>query len=156
MAIEYIRPDFLFSYWIYAWFILYFVLSYFDNVNTFGSFIEYGNPSLALWFALLENVFTFLLLISYSTELSILIKYAIMMLMVKVFPLYLLQGYNVQTHFIRDFQTLACVFIVYNVYLLMNHVKPHDIYRKTFDYVKNGDIRTPMFRVFDFLYSHSL
>ena len=153
---DFIRPDLLFSYWIYFWFLLFYFgqdLSSKDLSSKDLSHIikKYANPSLIFWIALLENIGTLLVLFVKipQVQLSVLVKYIIMILVVKGIPLYLLWPYNI--HFYRDILIILTVFIVYLGYLWLNGTNVFEIYHKTFDYVAKGDNRTPMFAVFDWI-----
>ena len=158
---DFIRPDLLFSYWIYFWFLLFYFgqdlsskdLSSKDLSSKDLSHIikKYANPSLIFWIALFENVGTLLVLFVKIPQVqwSVLVKYIIMILVVKGIPLYLLRPYNI--HFYRDILIILTVFIVYLGYLWLNGTNVFEIYHKTFDYVAKGDNRTPMFAVFDWI-----
>lgn len=143
---DFIRPDLLFSYWIYFWFFIF----YFGQ--DLSSIIKkYTNPSLIFWIALLENIGTLLILFVKipPVQWSILIKYILMILVVKAIPLYLLWPYNI--HFYRDIMVILAVFAIYLGHLWLNGTNVFEIYHKTFDYVAKGDSRTPMFAIFDWI-----
>ena len=53
---NFIRPDYLFSYWIFVWFLIY----YFFPYSLSPSFKENGNPLLILYLELLVNIFQFI------------------------------------------------------------------------------------------------
>ena len=146
---DFIRPDLLFSYWIYFWFILFYFGQ--DLSSKYLSHIikKYANPSLIFWIALLENIGTLLVLFAKipPVQWSILVKYILMILVVKAIPLYLLWPYNI--HFYRDIMVILSVFAIYLGYLWLNGTNVFEIYHKTFDYVAKGDSRTPMFALFD-------
>ena len=139
--IHFIRPDFLLSYWIYAWFFTFYLG---QEVSPFIK--KYANPSLVFWIALIENMATFFTLLVYNAKWSILVKYAIMIFIVKGVPLYLLRPYDI--HVYRDILIICCVLIIYLGYLWINNTNAIEIYQKTFEYVLTGDDRTPMFAFF--------
>jgi len=143
---DFIRPDLLFSYWIYLWFFIYYVF----HENLPDNIRKYGNPALIFWIALLENIATFVLLLAKKTDPSILAKYIIMIAILKGVPLYLLRNYKI--YFWWNLLRIGILFFLYNVYLLWaNHTDALDIYKKTFKYVQSGDVRTPLFAFFAFL-----
>jgi hypothetical protein len=71
------RPDLIFSYWIFVWYLVY----------IFGIDKTY-NPKFALILGLIQNSFTLFLLLYYRTKIKLTIFYFIMMLLLKIIPLY--------------------------------------------------------------------
>lgn len=138
MDLNAIRFDFLFSYWIIIWFLIYYFL------NSVGSpLCRFINPSLAIWLAFFENLFTFILLIVYGAGFSVLAKYLVMMTIMKGVPLYLLR--NTRVHLWRDALVLLLVFGSYLVYLFLNGENLDHIYRRTFYFVRTNSDKTPGF-----------
>ena len=138
------RPDFLFSYWIYAWFFLFYFTPDHSTKGTPSDFIKkYLNPTVAFYVALAENLLTFLAILIYNPEINILLKFIAMMLVVKIIPLYLLRNYPIQ--FSRDIPVLISVFIAYNVYLAWNETDLWDVYKRTFESIRQGQNYTPFF-----------
>jgi len=72
----YYRIDLVFSYWIFAWFLLYY----------FG-IIDY-NPKLILIFAFIENIFIFIAMIMNKTPLIQLLKFLFINFFIKILPLW--------------------------------------------------------------------
>ncbi len=133
-----IRFDFLFSYWIVVWFLIYYFLN--SAGSPLGRFI---NPSLAIWAAFFENLFTFILLIVYGVGFSVLAKYLVMMTLMKSVTLYLLR--NTRIHLWHDALVLLLVFGIYLVYLFLNGENLYHIYRRTFYFVRTNSDKTPGF-----------
>jgi hypothetical protein len=71
-----VQMDFIFSYWIFFWYLLYIV-----------GFINY-NPKFAIICGLFENLFIMLLMIYYKTKKRLLFLFFIMFTLLKVIPLY--------------------------------------------------------------------
>lgn len=69
------RVDYIFSYWIFFWYLLY----------LFG-FVEY-NPKFVILCGLFENVVVMLLMIYYKTKKRLLFLFFIMFVLLKVIPL---------------------------------------------------------------------
>ena len=150
---DFIRPDLLFSYWIYFWFILFYFGQdlYLSSKDLSHIIKKYANPSLIFWIALLENIGTLLVLFAKipSVQLSVLVKYIIMIVVIKGIPLYLLWPYNI--HFYRDIMVILAVFAIYLGYLWLNGTNLFEIYHKTFYHVTKGDNKTPMLALFDWI-----
>jgi hypothetical protein len=104
---------------------------------------QFINPSVAIWFALFENMLTFILLIVYGAGLSVLVKYLVMMTFMKALPLYLLR--KTRIHLWRDVLVLLLVFGIYWVYLFLNGENLDHIYQRTFYFVRTNSDKTPAF-----------
>ena len=136
----FIRFDFLFSYWIIAWFLLYYFI---DPTTSFGKiFQKYGNPKLAFYLALIENIVTLLWIILVSNWI-IVIKYICMIFIVKILPLYLI--WNKPIRLPNDLYVFLGAFAIYNLYLYANDESLISIYRRTFTSIMNRDNKTPLF-----------
>ena len=140
-----IRWDYLFSYWIYVWFLAYLLLAIF--CKGFGKIIDavinYGNPSLALYIALIENVASFFVLIWFQASTTVLVKYVIMIFFAKGIPIYLLRNYPIRVTY--NVGILLIIFLLYLGYLYVNGQDVVEIYRKTFGWVLSNSNKTPFF-----------
>jgi len=143
----YIRFDFLFSYWVIIWFIIY----YFTYTKSWlgQRFAQWGNPKLALILALVENLATLVWIAVVNGDLFILLKYTFMILIVKVLPLYLVWGRPI--HVPQDIYVFMGVFVLYNMYLWLNDESLITIYRRTFTSILNRDNKTPLFGLVQYL-----
>jgi hypothetical protein len=147
-----LRFDFLFSYWVIIWFfIFYFTPEKFNRQKPYSSFVKtYMNPSLAFYFALVENAITLLLLITYDTDYWTIVKFIVMISILKVFPLYLLRNYTIVWE--RDIIVLLIVFGIYNVYLAWYDTNVYEVYKRTFSSIKSGSVKTPLFALWNKLF----
>lgn len=142
-----IRFDFLFSYWIIIWFLIYYFAGFTKGQSASSMFItQYLNPKLAILFALVENLFTFALLWFYSPKTIVIIKYISMMFIIKGIPLYLLR--NSKIHIMRDLVIAIAIFILYNIYLYVNDEDIVNIYKRTFNFVSTDSYNTPLYSVY--------
>ena len=92
-----LRPDFLFSYWIYAWFFIFYFTPDHSPKGTPSALIkQYMNPTFTLYAAFLENLATLVLMMVYQTQWVVLLKFVAMMAVVKLLPLYLLRNYPIR------------------------------------------------------------
>jgi len=146
-----IRPDFLFSYWVIMWFLMYYFIPV-SSPGKISSFIKtHFNPLLAIYFAFAENILTLFTLAYRHTPLVILLKYIAMIAILKGIPLYLLRKSRV--HWIHDIAVLSGVFLLYLVYLQWNETNLYEIYRRTFTSVRDGKTDTPGFALVEYLYN---
>ena len=93
-----IRPDLIFSYWIYLWYILYIfkVLKY--------------NPKLAIICGMIENLVIFILMCIYKTKKILVVLFIIMFVILKLIPLYTI--WNDKIHLNDDIKNTSLLFII--------------------------------------------
>jgi hypothetical protein len=148
-----LRPDFLFSYWIYAWFLLFYFTPEHSPKGTPSDLIKrYANPALVFSLALVENLATFVMMVYakvnyHNTSGVVLLKYAAMMVAVKGIPLYLLEPYPIRWQ--RDLAIATAVFAIYNVYLYWNETDLWEVYSRTFESVRQNKPNTPFFELWN-------
>jgi hypothetical protein len=144
----YVSPDYLFSYWIFAWFLIYYNIDAFHNGAT--AFIKrYFSPMLALLIALLFNVYEIVYAMYLKFDVLLFSKFAIMILLVKALPIYLLYRKGASIRWFNDFIALTIVFTIYNLYLYSRGLNPKNVYTETEKSLTNGDNKTPMFYLMD-------
>jgi len=99
------RFDFVFSYWIFAWFIFYEM-----------GIIPY-NPKIALIIALLTSFIELTVMIYYKNSLFNIFLFSFINFVMKVIPIFFLlnTSYN-----INDFYAFLVLFIIYLLWLLVN------------------------------------
>jgi hypothetical protein len=100
------RIDLIFSYWIFAWFLLY----YFKIINY--------NPKLALIISLIENIFLFILMIIYKVSHINLISFIIINFFIKVLPLYYV--WNTKIILYNDIFNIIILLIIYLIWCFIN------------------------------------
>jgi signal transduction histidine kinase len=132
-----LRADLLFSYWIYAWFLFFYVFR-----------IRFFNPALALWIALLENIVAYFFVMNTMTWRNR-IQYAAVVAAIKGIPLYLLRGFKI--HWIRDAAALSGLFAAYNGWLYLHNTDLWTIYKQIYLSLKNNEGRTPAFHALEWL-----
>ena len=103
-----IRPDLIFSYWIYLWYILYIfkVLKY--------------NPKLAIIFGMIENLIMFILMCIYKTKQILVVLFIIMFILLKLIPLYTI--WNDKIQFNDDIKNTSLLFIIYLLWIHLNQL----------------------------------
>lgn len=105
MAVKIIRSDFIFSYWIFAWFLLYFF-----------NIVKYS-PKFVIILGLIENCFLLLFLIIYKSTLYKIIKFIVINTIIKVIPLYLVWNDKIIK---RDIYATIILFLIYLVWIYLN------------------------------------
>ena len=105
MVVKIIRSDFIFSYWIFAWFLLY----YFN-------IIKYS-PKFVIILGLIENCFLLLFLIIYKSTLYKITKFIIINTIIKVIPLYLVWNDKIIK---RDIYATIILFLIYLLWIYLN------------------------------------
>jgi hypothetical protein len=131
-----IRPDFLFSFWIFFWFLLYY---FFPTLNL-------PSPVLGLYIALFENLLELFTLIRYNRELSFILQFVAVIVLIKILPLYLLR--NVRMVFPQDIYILIGLFSAYLLYLVTQGTNVIEVYRKTDVSLRTGANHTPIHALF--------
>ena len=101
------RIDFVFSYWIFAWFILY-------QLNI----IKY-NPKIFLILASVENILLLLMMIYYKNEIKYILTFIFINIFIKVIPLIILWNTSNDIH---DFYAGIIVFLMYFGWLYLNKI----------------------------------
>jgi hypothetical protein len=105
MAVKIIRSDFIFSYWIFAWFLLY----YFNIVKY--------SPKFVIILGIIENCFLLLFLIIYKSTLYKITKFIIINTIIKVIPLYLVWNDKIIK---KDIYATIILFLIYLVWIYLN------------------------------------
>jgi hypothetical protein len=145
-----LRPDLFFSYWIYAWFLIYYIVITTDVFRYKGFFIKYMNPLLSMSIALIENLITFVYLWSINVNTITLCKYLAIIILIKIIPIYLL----LNKPFYLNYSIISSVslFILYLLYMQLLGKNVINIYKESNRYLQKGEIKTPLFRLFYYLF----
>ena len=112
-----VRPDLIFSYWIYLWYILYIfkVLKY--------------NPKFAIICGMIENLIIFLLMCIYNTKKILVVLFIIMFFILKLIPLYTIWNDNIKLN--DDIKNTSLLFIIYLVWIHLNKLNLTDALTST-------------------------
>lgn len=150
-----IRFDFLFSDWIFVWFVLFIMLpkeksKYVSSHPITRFLVQNTNPFAAFVFAIVENVLTLLVILYYNPQPSIIIKFITMMLFSKILPtLYLY--YHYPTVWIPNIISLFVIFTIYNLYLYYHSTNVYKIYKRTITSIVEDKDFTPIYKAFNAL-----
>lgn len=93
-----IRPDYIFSYWIFLWYVLYMT----------GLFTH--NPKFALYIGVLEHLFVLVTMIYYNVKLTNILYFTLILIILKVLPLWSLRN-TVMSE--KDIYTTLGMFLMY-------------------------------------------
>jgi hypothetical protein len=97
--------DLIFSYWIFAWYLLYEF-----------KYIKYKySPKLALIIGLISNTILLILMIIYKNNIINILLFCVVQLFIKIIPLWRLRNNN-----IYDLKSLFILFIIYMIWLFIN------------------------------------
>ena len=115
------RFDFIFSYWIFAWYLLFIF-----------NFVKY-NPKLALIFALIINCCIILILFYYNFSFYNIAIFVIIQICIKIIPIWTLRNSNVY-----DFKSIIILYIIYSIWLFINNTNIYELYKTQLDYIKQN------------------
>jgi hypothetical protein len=137
-----ITTDLLFSGWIFYWIIIYYLLTILNN--SYSRAIKlYFNPLLAIIIASIFSLVEFIDIIIKNPKFNIIWKYTIILLF-KLFIIYLLMRDNIKINFINIF-ILIIIYGAYNLYLYTKNTNIIEIYNKEHNAVITGKNITPFF-----------
>lgn len=111
-----IRIDYIFSYWIFFWYLLYIC-----------NFIKY-NPKFVIILGLFENLCILLLMSYYNTKQHLIILFLIMMVLLKIIPLYSIWNSQIT---LNDIYFTGFVFIIYLLWMFINKKNTTDFTNNT-------------------------
>jgi hypothetical protein len=111
----------IFSYWIFAWYILYEF-----------KFIKYS-PKLALILGLISNTTLLLLMIFYNNSIINILLFCLVQLFIKIIPLWRLRNNK-----IYDLKSLVILFIIYMIWLFINNTNIYILNKTKMDNIKNN------------------
>ena len=123
------RFDFIFSYWIFIWFIAYKL-----HVTTY-------NPKLFLIGAFLENLLYLSLMIYYHNSLLYIGLFLLINFFIKVVPLFLI--WKTTTHLTSDMGFGLCLIALYFIWMALNKVNLKKSFISSYNGIKNNHPVTP-------------
>uniref|UniRef100_A0A6C0DFA1 Uncharacterized protein n=1 Tax=viral metagenome TaxID=1070528 RepID=A0A6C0DFA1_9ZZZZ len=123
------RFDFVFSYWIFVWSLLY------NN-----KLVSY-NPKFALIIALIANIIKLFTMIYYKNSLIYIVLFILVQLCIKIYPLWTLRNTSIG---ITEILSSFVVFIIFNFWLWLNNESLVELTKKGHEAVKQNKINTPL------------
>jgi len=130
------RLDYIFSYWIFIWFILYKI-----NIIKF-------NPLLALLIALVQNLIVISLMFYYGTKTKLKILFTIGMFILKIIPIYILIKNKTRIS-TNDIKYFILLFLIYIGYLKLNNIQIDYLNKIAYDLIFNNKLELPFINLFD-------
>jgi hypothetical protein len=125
--------DLIFSYWIFAWTILYVAFPQ-----------SLPSPLFALDIALIINICEVIYLIGKGIPIMRTIQYIVMICIAKGLPIGIIHYYFNKKHNIyHDITATLILFIIYNIYLFTNNTNIITINKKIVQSIERGDNDTP-------------
>ena len=128
------RFDFVFSYWIFIWYVLY-------EYKIIGY-----NPKIALFLALLHNLIRLLTMIYFNNSIIYILLFILIQLCIKVYPLWSLRNVSSSS---RDIYAIIGLFIIYNLWLWLNNENIVHLHNTSYDSIKHNTISTPIIYLVD-------
>jgi hypothetical protein len=122
------RIDFIFSYWIFFWFILY----YFN-------LIKYS-PKFAILLGIIIDLILLFAMIYYKTNIDIILKFILIILIIKIYPYYKMYKEPIK---LIDIQVSILVFLIYLMWIHKNGNTMIDYYNKMAKSLIEGKSETP-------------
>ena len=110
------RPDFIFSYWIFAWYLLYLL-----GIVTY-------NPKFAILIGIVENICIILLMFYYNTKIRLVLLFIIMMILLKLIPIYTIWHSKINK---KDIILTIILFIIYICWSIINNKSITSFSQKT-------------------------
>lgn len=118
------RFDFVFSYWIFIWYLLYML-----------KVVDY-NPKWALMIALIENIFALALMIYYKNSFINIFLFCLINLFIKILPLWSLRNTKYE---INGIYYLIILFCIYLLWLKINNFDLLKNVNEWFHYIKKDN-----------------
>jgi len=122
------RFDFLFSYWIFAWYMFYAL-----GVTTYS-------PKAFLIISVSINILIFLSMIYYKNSLIYILLFVVANFIIKIIPIILIHHITIKP---RDYYAGAGLFIIYNIWLLINGTSLDKIVKNHYDSIVKNKAGTP-------------
>ena len=129
-----IRADLVFSYWIYAWFILYVF-----------KFITYS-PKFPLILGLIDNIIMLLLMLYFGSKSRTIILFIIINTLIKVVPLYYLRNQRIK---MSDIYFTVGLFIIFVIWLHINKQNLAGNLKLIHDSLLYNKFQTPFMSLFN-------
>jgi len=125
-----LRPDLVFSYWIYFWFLLYAV-----------NIIKYS-PKFALIIGLIDNIIMLFLMLYFRTKRKTIYYFILINSFIKLLPLYLLRNENIK---IIDIYFTIILGLLFVLWIHMNSQTLVGNLKLVHDSLLQGKNETPFF-----------
>jgi hypothetical protein len=131
-----IRSDYIFSYWIFLWFILYLL-----------KLVPY-NPKIIIILGIIEILFTLIYLIVKNASIKEITKFLIINIIIKFIPLLLIYKDPIER---KDIYATVILVLIYLIWMYINDVNVIKVYEKLINsYLENNSSsRTYFSKLYD-------
>jgi hypothetical protein len=113
-----LRVDFILSYWIFTWYILYII-----------KIISYS-PKLIIMLGIFENLITLIIMILYGSNCKTIIYFIIINIIIKVIPFYTIRNDKIK---LRDIYSTIILILIYLLWVKINGESVIKYYKKILD-----------------------
>lgn len=144
---SFISIEYIFSDWIFIWFIIYYTII--NTIQNYDFIEKHFSPILAMHLALFQNMIIFIYLIIKNVNLNILVKYSMMMICEKIIPTILLLQNKNSLHFQENIPVTIGVFGIYLLFLYNKNIDFFQIYGRILNSIIMDDNNTPFFWFFN-------
>ena len=142
---SFITPDLIFSDWILLWSLFYYFLL--PKVWGLSTYVyESMNPIIGLWMMLVYNIMELLYLWFNSVSWATIVKFAIVILLIKVIPIILLRNFKIRT--LNNVIFIGFLFMLYNLYLYVNNTNAIQVYNRINESMIKNENNTPLLWTF--------
>jgi hypothetical protein len=128
-----LRFDLVFSYWIFAWFILYLC-----NITTYS-------PKFAFILGLIENFFILIMMIIKGTKRITILYFIIINFLIKVLPIYYLRAETIR---MKDIYMTFLLFLIFIIWLYINNISLIENIKIIYNSLVYGENKTPFMKFF--------
>jgi len=127
------RFDLVFSYWIFAWYLLY-----------MAKIVNY-KPKLAILLGIIDNTIMLIGMILYGSNFRTILSFITINVFIKLLPYYSLRHETIR---ISDWKPTIILFLIYCFWLYLNKENLTGNYKKVFDSLINNRDDTPAMQLF--------
>jgi hypothetical protein len=127
-----VRIDFIFSYWIFIWYLLYFF-----------RILDVYNPKFVIIIGIIENIGILVLMLYYRTHLKLVLLFIIMTIILKIIPIYTIYYEPIHS---KDIVATFILFIIYLGWIFLNNKSMLDFTKNTKDLIIHNKNTLPGMR----------
>lgn len=136
------RFDYLFSYWIFVWYLLYFFR------------ITKYNPKFVLICGVIENIILLFFMIYYNTNLNVIIFFIFGMFIIKIIPTYIIWNTIIKW---KDILFTFILFFIYIIWLYINNKSLYYVFNEIKQVVfnkKNFPLTELLLKIYNYFYKN--
>jgi hypothetical protein len=140
---NFITPDLIFSYWIFIWAVIYYIITIYPSLRFGLSQYIYQsiNPIIPLYIILIYSLIEVTVLWYKGVSTVRILEVIAIMFIVKIVWIYLLRNTKILPW--ENMGVMAILFVIYNLYLYLNNTDIISLYKDVNKSLLDGDNRTP-------------